>query len=161
MADRDFDVVAKEQFSFLQSEFEFNLLRFNKEDWGYELLYTNDTTGVKITYEYQAAYIFITVYRLIDGEFRENPRKMMEETILNGYGLDDIISVQNTEALIKPAYEYGENSEYYDEDKGLTLYTSAFAKNLKTYGGKLLQGDFTIFSEADKIVKKRIRDYNH
>lgn len=161
MANRDFDIVAKEQFSFLQSEFGFNLLRCNKEDWGYELLYTNNTTGVKITYEYQAAYIFIMVYRLIDGEFCENPRNINKDTILNGYGLDDIISVQNTEALIKPAYEYGEKSEYYNENKGLTLYTSAFAKNLKIFGGNVLQGDFAIFSDADKIVKKRIRDYKH
>lgn len=161
MADRDFDIVAKEQFSFLQTEFGLNLLKTNKEDWGYELLYTNRTTGVKITYEYQAAYIFIMVYRLIDGKFCENPSNINDDTILNGYGLDDIISLQNNEALIKPAYAYGEKSKYYDEDKGLTLYTSAFANNLKKFGSKVLQGDFTIFSDADKLVKKRIRNYKH
>jgi len=63
--------------------------------------------------------------------------------------------------LIKPAYAYGEKSEYYDEDKGLTLYTSAFANNLKKFGRKVLQGDFTIFSDADKLVKKRIRNYKY
>lgn len=159
MASKDFDIIAKEQFSFLQSEFKFQLMNCTKMDWGYELFYKNDTTGVKITYEFQAAYIFIMIYRLINGEFCENPRNINENTVLNGYGLDDIISVQNPEALIKPAYEYGESSEYYDKEKGLMLYISAFAKNLKLFGKEVLRGDFSIFSDTDKIVKDRIRTY--
>lgn len=159
MTNKDFDIIAKEQFSFLKTEYEFNLLKCDKEDWGYELFYKNNTTGIKITYEYQAAYLFIMVYRLIDGDFCENPRNIKEDTVLYGYGLDDIINLQNADALIKPAYEYGDKSEYYDKDKGLTLYVSAFAKNLKLFSAKILQGDFTIFSDADKIVKERIKTY--
>lgn len=156
MADRDFDIIAKEQFSFLQSEFRFHLLKCKKERWGYELFYANDTTGVKITYEYQTAYIFIMIYRLIGGEFCENPANIEENTVLYGYGLDDIIGVQHPEALIKPAYEYGEKSSYYDK-YGLTLYTLAFANNLKKFGEKVLQGDFAVFSDVDEIVKERIK----
>jgi hypothetical protein len=158
MADRNFDIIAKEQFNFLQTDYKFNLQICKKEDWGYELLYLNATTAVKITYEYRSAYIFIMIYQLKDGKFFENPRSINLKTMFNGFGLDDIVSIQNSKALIKPAYEYGEKSIYYDSNNGLTKYTSAFAKNLKTYGKKLLKGDFTIFSDVEKIVKKRIVD---
>ena len=159
MADKDFNIIAKEQFSFLESEYNFRLSKCDKEDWGYELIYMSDTTGVKITYEYREAYIFIILYQLIDGDIQENPRNIQDNTILYGYGLDDIIGLHNPEDLVKPAYEYGEQSEYYDKDKGLSLFTSAFTNNLKTYGKDVLDGNFEIFPELDKIVKERVRSY--
>lgn len=159
MAGKDFDIIAQEQFKFLKSEYRFRLSKREKEDWGFELIYLNDTTGVKITYEYREAYIFIMLYKLVDGDLRENPRSIEENTILFGFGLDDIISLRDPQALIKPSYEYGEKYKYYDKDKGLFLYTSAFADNLKKYAKDVLDGDFTIFSDLDTIVKERVKKY--
>lgn len=159
MARKDFDNIVQEQFKFLKSEYGFRLLKCEKKDWGYELIYLNNTTGVKVTYEYQAAYIFIMLYQLENGELRENPRNIDDSTTLYGYGLDDLVGLRNSHALIKPAYEYGEQSKYYDKDNGLSLYVAAFANNLKTYGKDILSGDFTIFPELNKIVKGRIKGY--
>lgn len=159
MKNRSFDIIAKEQFSFLESEYNFRLSICNREDWGYNLIYMNDTTGVKITYEYREAYIFIMLYRLVDGSLQENPRSIEDNTILYGYGLDDIISMSNPKDLIMPAYEYGEQSKYYDKEKGLHLYTSAFSNNLKVYGKSVLNGNFEIFPRLDEIVKERVRNY--
>lgn len=159
MASKDFDVIVKEQFKFLESDFGFRLSKGEKEDWGYELIYLNKTTGVKITYEFREAYIFIMLYKLVDGSLIENPRSIRENTTLYGYGLDDIINLRNPQALIKPAYQYGDESEYYDKMKGLTLYVTAFANNLKEYAVDVLSGDFKIFNEVDRVVKKRSSGY--
>lgn len=157
MAAKDFDIIVQEQFKFLESEYGLRLSKCEKEDWGYELTYLNDKTGVKITYEYREAFVFIMLYRLIEGQLKENPRSIGDDTILLGYGLDDLISLRNPQALIKPAYEYGEESEYYDKEKGLSLYVTAFADNLKTFAKDILSGDFKVFPDLDKIVKKRIK----
>jgi hypothetical protein len=159
MASTDFDVIAKEQFNFLKSDFGFQLSKSEKKDWGYELIYLNKTTGVKITYAFREAYIFIMLYKLVDGNLIENPRSIQENTVLHGYGLDDIISLRNPHALIKPSYQYGEESEYYDKKKGLTLYVTAFSNNLKEYASDVLVGDFKIFSEAQRVVKERVKKY--
>lgn len=159
MASKDLDVIAKEQFKFLESDFGFQLSKSEKKDWGYELIYRNKTTGVKLTYEFREAYIFIMLYKLVDGSLIENPRSIQENTILYGYGLDDIISLRNPQALIKPAYQYGEESEYYDKKKGLTLYVAAFANNLKECASDVLAGDFKIFDEAHRVVKERVNKY--
>lgn len=159
MANKDFDVITKEQFKFLESNFGFRLSKCDKEDWGYELIYLNKTTGVKITYEFREAYIFIMLYKLVNGNLQENPSSIQEDTILYSYGLDDIISLRNSQALIKPAYQYGEESEYYDKEKGLMLYVSAFAHNLKEYAADVLSGDFQIFNEVDRVVKERANKY--
>jgi hypothetical protein len=155
MVNKNFDEIAKEQFNFLESDFDFMLAKCQKEDWGYELIYMNKTTGLKITYEFQEAYIFILLYKLVNGSLIENPRNIKADTILYGYGLDDIINYRNPLALIKPAYQYGEKSEYCDEKRGLMLYVSAFANNTKKYTGDVLSGDFKIFVEIDKSVKER------
>jgi hypothetical protein len=159
MASKDFDVIAKEQFKFLESDFGFQLSKNDKEDWGYELIFLNTTTGVRITYEFREAYIFIMLYKLVDGSLMENPRSIQENTLLHGHGLDDIVSIRNPQALIKPAYQYGKESEYYDKKKGLTLYVTAFANNLKEYALDVLGGDFKIFDEANRVVKERIKRY--
>lgn len=155
MVGKDFDIIAQEKFKFLESVYSFKLSKCEKENFGYELLYLNDTTGVKITYEYREAYIFIMLYQLIKGELHENPRNIMNNSIIYCYSLDDLIRLRNPKALIRPAYEYEEKSEYYNVADGLSLYVSAFASNLKTYA----KGDFTIFSELNMIVKKRVENY--
>src|SRR5690625_3265875 len=115
MAAKEFDIIAQEQFKFLVSEYDFRLSKSEKEDWGYELIYLNDTTGVKITYEYRESYVFIMLYLVLGGELQETPKRIEGNTTLWGYGLDDLISIRNPQALIKPAYDYGEHSKYYDE----------------------------------------------
>lgn len=155
----NFDVIAKKQFKFLESDFGFKLIVCNKQNWGYEMTYLSDKVGVKINYEFSEAYIFIMLYKLMDGKLIENPRIIENSTILYGYSLDDIVNLQNPSALIKPAYQYGGGSEYYDKEKGLTLYVSAFANNLKEYAANILVGDFKIFKETDKVVKERANKY--
>ncbi|MBK8503664.1 MAG: hypothetical protein IPL46_16510 [Saprospiraceae bacterium] len=111
------------------------VFNYQKEDWGYELIYLNNTTGVKITYEFREAYIFIMLIKLVDGSLIENPRSIQENNVLYGYGLDDVIGLRNPQALIKPAYQYGEESEYYDKKKGLTLYVTGAKYSKSIYHG--------------------------
>ena len=139
----DFDFIVMKQFKFIESEFGFRFLKAFKEEWGCELTYLNDTTGVKITYESR------------DGSLVENPAKIHRDTTLYGYDLDDIIGLRNAAALIKPAYEYGEESGYFDSESGLSRYVASFARNLREYGSDVLSGDFGIFKQVDKIVKDR------
>jgi len=159
MASKDFNLIAMKQFKFLEFDYGFQLVKSVKEDWGYELIYLNNTTGVKIIYEFREAYIFIILYKLVDGKLIENPKSIDENTVLYGFGLDDIIGLRFPQALIKPAYQYGEESKYYDKKKGLTLYVTAFSDNLKEYASDVLEGDFKIFHETQKIVKDRINKY--
>ena len=49
--------------------------------------------------------------------------------------------------------------KYYDKQKGLTLYVTAFANNLKEHASDVLAGDFKIFDEAYRVVKERVNKY--
>ena len=65
MGSRNFAAIAKEQFSFLIDEYSCKLIECLEKDWGYNLVYKNKTTYIKIMYEYREAYILITLYKLV------------------------------------------------------------------------------------------------
>ncbi|WP_004470873.1 hypothetical protein [Leptospira santarosai] len=157
MKKTSFDVLIKKYFKFLELDYKFHFVKSKKESWGYEILYLNKTTGVKIIYEYREAYIFIFLYKLVNGELIEDPGEIIQSTLLRNFGLDDIINIKNSSALLKATYEYPENSKYHNKENGWEEYISDFGKNLKNYASDVLTGNFEIFEKIDPIVKKRAK----
>lgn len=155
MASEDFEEIVKSEFSFLVEEFGFCLADIKKTAMGYDALFTNDTTAVRISYEFREAYLFVTIYRLIHGKFVDNPRPIHHNSVLTGFALDDVLTLRNPAAAMKPAYAYGVTSEYYHPERGLKLFVGKFADNLKRFAADMLRGDFRLFKELDLIVKRR------
>lgn len=156
MIHKKVDEVIKTQFEFLKADFGFELSKSRKESWGYEFIYLNETTGVQLIHELREAYLYISLYKLDNGAFQENPKNITVDSTLFGYTFDDLVLLRNPKALIKPAYEYGVGSKYYDPESGLTLYISEFSSNMKEYASDLLQGNFDVFDQLDLIVKERV-----
>lgn len=159
MKNEKFDQIVQEKFNFLITDFGFKLADSREEKWGYNLIYLNSTTGVKINYEFREAYIFIMLCKLVDGNLIENPRNINEDTTLYCYGLDDIVDIINPKDSMKPVYQYSDGFEYYNKENGMSLYISKFADNLKKHAEDVLNGNFDIFWKADGIVKERARQY--
>lgn len=151
----DFDQVVKKAFEYLVNDYGFSLAKSRKVAGGYEILFTNKTTGVLIEYEFREAYVFVMVYRLVNGIFVANPRPIKSDTVMNGFSLDDILALRNPDAMMKPAYEYGTESEFYNQASGLGLYVRKFAENLRNYASEMLGGDFQLFDKLEEIVKQR------
>ncbi len=150
-----FDKIIEEQFGFLVTDFGFRPETCKKIDGGFDILYVSKLCGVHIVYEFREAYIFITLHKLQDGKFVDNPRPVNPESMLTGYSLDDVLLMRAPGAIMKPAFSYGTGSEFYDKERGLTLYVSRFAKNLREHAADVLVGDFGIFDTLEPIVKKR------
>ncbi|MGY4537393.1 hypothetical protein ACVW0P_001809 [Mucilaginibacter sp. UYNi724] len=148
--------VIKEKFKFLEKEFDFELTKSKRESWGFESLYINATTAVKISYETRESYLFIMLYKLVNGDFIENPVMIKISTDLYGYGLDDILLIKDPSALLLPMYKYADGTPYQNRDYGLSIYINDFAVNLKKFAGDILKGDFEIFPKLDKVVKERL-----
>ena len=159
MRNNSFEKIVKKEFKFLESKFACTLYKSSKEDWGYEMIYINKTTGVKIIHEFRESDIFILLYQLVDGELIEDARNIKDDTVILSHGLDDIVNIRNSSALIRPTYKYAVDSKYHDKDHGMSYYVADYAKNLEKYANDVLMGDFTIFPTLDKIVKERAKKY--
>lgn len=145
----------KSTFQFLIEDYHFGIISQSDEEWGHKMVLKNATTGVEIIYEVREAYINIMLYRLLNGEIRENTSSAIRnnETI-NGFNLDYIVNIRNPNDLIRPAYEYGEYSEFHEENYGLYKYISKFSDNIKKHAEDILNGDFDLFNQLDKVVKE-------
>ena len=160
MKEDELEQVFEETFDFLKNEYGFNTLLSKREDWGYYFTAINLTTGIEIKYEFKEAFIQIVIYKLIDGKIVKNITKAIKnnETI-TGFSLEWILALKNPEAQIKPAYEYGIESKFYEKENGLKNYASIFAERLKEYASDILKGDFSVFSTLDIMVKENYKSY--
>jgi hypothetical protein len=160
MKKKTLSVTFEEVFDFLKKDFNFYTISSKDEDWGYSYEGKNKTTGIKITYEFTEAYINIMLYKLVDNEIVENTVSAIKgNKQINGFSLDLFVQVRNPDSIIKPAYEYGVNSEYYLPDVGLKNYAMLYANNLKQHATDVLNGDFSMFPQIEKIVKNKYKDY--
>jgi len=152
--------IFEESFGFLITDYGFILVSSKSESWGYKLVAKNATTGIEIIDEFREAYIEIILYRLVGGEIINNVNDAIRngEPIL-GFGLGWVIKLKNPDDQIKPVYEYGLKSPFYDENNGRKNYTEFVASKLKEYASDIISGDFSSFPTLDTMVKEYWKEY--
>lgn len=150
----DFSEIAQEEFDFLEREFDYEVVEAKETSSGGEVRYINRDAGVgvKLLYEFASAFVFVFIYRLVDGEFCDNPLPVDNDTEINCFDFNDYLE---GERKMKPAYEYGENSDYYDPKDGLRNFTKEFAGRLRNEGKAILTGDLSVLPAMASIIKKR------
>lgn len=137
--------ITKEEFAFLQSDYDCTLISSKIEGWGFEVIYGNSTTLVEITYEWREAYLLIVLY---DRSVKKDQHRTYRPELLKyGSGLDWIVEYRDPSASLRPTYEYDEESPFHDKEHGIRNYFAAFAEQLRTYASDVLQGDFSVFEE--------------
>jgi hypothetical protein len=143
----------KKAFSFLIDDFGFREKSLELDNSGIRLVFCNSTTGVRISYEPREGGIFVMLIRLVDGKQPDYPIFIDEDTVLNYFDLQDLLSVRI------PCFKEN-NFEIGKTNSELENYIKQIAKNLRTQAEDILKGDFLIFSELEIIVKERARQLN-
>ena len=160
MKKKESEQIFEETFDFLKNEYGFNTVLSKREDLGYYFTAINSTTGIEINYEFKEAFIQIVIYRLIDGKIVKNITNAIKSNEpITGFSLEWILALRNPEAQIKPAYEYGIESPFYEKENGLKNYLSIVMERLKDYASDILEGDFSVFSTLDIMVKENYESY--
>lgn len=149
-----FSEIAQKEFDFLEREFGYEAVKAKENRDGSLVKYINRDVGVgvKLLYEFASAFVFVFIYRLVDGEIRDNPIPIRKDSDINCFDFNDYL---DSEKKMKPAYEYGEDSDYYDPKDGLRNFTKEFAERLRTEGQSILKGDLAILPEMASIIKRR------
>lgn len=148
-------------FNFLKEDYGFNTLESRKEKWGYYFKGINTTTGIEIKYEFREALIQVMLYKLVDGRMVKNVTNAIKNNEpITCFSLDWVINLKKPEAKIKPAYEYGIESKFFDKENGLKNYILIVSESLKEYASDILKGDFSVFSTLDRMVKKKYKSFD-
>lgn len=140
-----------EKFQYLVDEFGFRKGAKRSEGGLHRLLYENKETGVEIGFEWNEQYVYVELFRLIDGRIKENPIIIRPDSELTVHNLEDLIGIRAPKMMLGPEY-FGEPITVESLGHILNHYAGA----LKELGGDVLQGNFTVFRDLESIVKARI-----
>jgi len=143
--------ISAEKFQFLVDEFGFRRGAQKSESGLYRVLYENETTAVEIGMEWQEQYVYVELFRLINGEIKENPIMIGHDSELAVFNLEDLLGIRAPKMTLDPEY-FGTRITLGSLDHVLGHY----ARSLKEVGKDVLHGDFTVFRELESIVKARI-----
>lgn len=151
--------IAREAFRFLEDEYGFIVTESSDGNADGHVTYVNTAIGVGIrpTYEFSSAFVFVFVYRLVNGECHNNALPITGDTEITCIDFNDALSEDNK---MRPAYDYDENSGFFDEEVGLRNYVTEFSNRLRRYGVPLLEGDFSVFVQVAEIIKRRAQELN-
>lgn len=146
-------------FHYLEGEHGFKTMLSERKEWRYCFIAMNLTTGIEIIYEFKEAYIQVILHKLINGEILHSiTNSIKNNTPITGFSLEWILALRNPKEQIKPAYNYPPNHQYYKKD-GLEKYVAMVAEKLKEYASDILNGDFSVFTTLDSMVKENYHNY--
>lgn len=146
----------KEQFSYLEKEFNFELIGFDEEKYTLQVLYKNNTTAIRISFEPYDVGIIISIIKLVNGKIIENPKPLKKDTKVNIFDLGDLINLRNPSLWIEITQKNHPGALTVEEFENITLI---YASALKKYGDDILSGNFGMFNELNRIVIERAIAY--
>lgn len=145
---QEFRNKCRELFRFLEKEYACSVVAV-ENDCGVFITYLNKTTGVRISLEPREGGIFVLLAQLINGKLPPYPIFIKPETKLQSFYLDDIISLKSS------LQSHEQTAQNKNSNNELTNKLYYYSTMLKKYASDILLGDFTIFPQLERIVKKR------
>jgi hypothetical protein len=145
----DFERVCRERLRFLVGEFGFNLIKTEKEPSGVFITFQGPTTALRISLEPREGGIFILLTRLVRGKIPPYPIFVEPETPLNSFHLDDLIQLK------APGFLFSFRRQKVSSRSELNAALEEIADALRKYADEVLKGNFEVFGELSRVVKKR------
>lgn len=143
--------LSAENFQFLVDELGFRRGAKKSEGGLYSARYENEKTAVEIGLEWKEQYVYVELFRLINGQIKENPIIIRADSELTVHNLEDLIAIRAPKMTLGTKY-FGKLITV----ESLAHVLSHYARALRELGGDVLEGDFTVFRELESIVKERI-----
>lgn len=149
----EFLELGEKEFQYLVDEFGFKK-RANKTDVGvYRLPYDNGTTKVEIGFEWRDQYVYVLLGRRDVKKPKDARRLPRPEDELHAFNLEDLLKLRTGKYAVDQD-RFGKALTREDIKEILSTY----ARALREHAADVLQGDFSVFPELEKIVRKRMKD---
>jgi hypothetical protein len=145
----DFEGECRRWFDFLETDFLFRIISLNKNDVEANITYANETTAIDVRYELKDNLVFVYLIRLIDGKIPDFPLTIKTDTELYKFDLDSLIHLRSA-SLAVDQKQFG----YPFSQKDFEVILSRYSKALQKIGSDILKGDFTVFSELERSLKR-------
>lgn len=143
-------------FRFLETEFEFRHTYASEDELRVDYKRTQKSVGIRVEWCHRSQYLFLHIYRLVNGEMLDNDEPINGKTLMHSIEFTD--ALERSQRMM-PGYKYDETSSYFDEVNGFENYFMEFAIRLQQFGTDFLDGDFSRFPQIVRKIKRRARYY--
>jgi hypothetical protein len=151
MNEKAFQTTCRSAFAQIASRFNCKIAKRKTSSSIYGCDLMNDTTAIRITYEQREYHVFVQICRLVNHTIVLNPGEKRPESELHCFDVDDLLMLRKPGYRVFP-FDLSDWSNYDPQDA-----IRSYANDLETYGIDVLTGNFAVFEELDRIVKKRAR----
>lgn len=142
----NFEKLCRKRLKILETTFGFRVAKVERESYGVFVTYQNSTTFVRLSFEPREGGIFVSLGHLVAGHIPP-----YDDTTSNWFDFRDLLALRAP----KVSFSSGE----WPTDKQLDATLTEIAGGLKTYALDVLQGDFAVFKNLDKLVKERVKTF--
>jgi len=146
-----FEKLARTNFQFLIDDYGSQLIDVEKNNYGCLLWYKNQTTVVRVSLELYDGGIFVTLYKLQNGNIPEFPTFFDPAAEFLIFDLNDLL-------IVRAGKKVEQDGELIYNEAYLASKVSEFAGLLKQYGNDVLREDFAILPHIKEIVARRARE---
>src|SRR5712692_3642980 len=95
---------ATDRFSFLVDQFGFRPGVRRSNGGMYRVFYQGETTAVEIGLEWKEQYVYVELFRLVNGKIKENPVIIGRESDLTSFNLEDLIALKAPQMKLSTEY---------------------------------------------------------
>ena len=150
MKGKDFFDLCKKEFSYLLEDFNFIVSEEKEPKWGFQVFMKNSTTGVIISFEFREFYVFLKICKLENDAFVDDVKEIRSNSKINNFDYENLLLIRSPESIYP---KYTDDTVFNDDL--IEKIVSHHAKNLRENASDVLNGDFRVFKELEKIVKER------
>lgn len=150
----DFIEICEREFKFLVKEFGFKKTKTKTDTDTFRIQYENSTTTVEAGVEWREQYFYVVIGRRDRKKTKAKDRMPRPEDELVSFNLEDLLTLRVPGYIVSSGY-FAQKLTRKDVERIMGKYAQA----LRKHAADVLQGDFTIFPELEKIVRKRMKDH--
>lgn len=144
-------------FDFLVKKFNFKITKEEKEPYIFscKITYQNKTTAVEVSYDVREEGISVFICRLMDGKIPDYEIFINQDTKINRYSADHLISIRspNPDKEFPNIYHVKIFPPIYD-DQTIEKIIKEYARAIQKYALDIMQGNFSIFTKLEGDFKK-------
>lgn|SRR5690348_7703219 len=150
----EFFEIAEREFRFLVEEFGFKQKAKKTDVEVYRLPYENATTKVEVGFDWRDQYIYVLLGRRDVKKPKDARRLPQPQDEIVAFNIEDLLKLRTG--------KYGIDQDRFGKAltrKDIKEILSTYARGVREHAADVLQGDFTVFPELEKIVRKRMTDH--
>jgi hypothetical protein len=146
-----FEQLVRSDFRFLAERYGFQVIDVEKSNYGCIVWYKNQTTVVRVSLELYDGGLFVTIYRLKDGNVPDYPIFFDPRAEFLVFDLNDLLIIRSGEKIDQ------DPTLIYDE-KYLKSKVKQFSQALQQHADDVLRGDFEILPKLKERVARRAKE---